>query len=105
MKSYVSSHLKDMNRRNVYKLLCGLEETSKSELANITGISPPTVMKIIQFLEEKGLVTQVGPGEAALGRKPQLLRLNKDRFYSIGVVHEGDYLKVGLVKKNGNFFL
>ena len=97
MKSYVSSHLKDMNRRNVYKLLCGLEETSKSELANITGISPPTVMKIIQFLEEKGLVTQVGPGEAALGRKPQLLRLNKDRFYSIGVVHEGDYLKVGLV--------
>lgn len=97
MKSYVSSHLKDMNRRNVYKLLCDLEETSKSELAHITGISPPTVMKIIQFLEEKGLVTQLGLGETTLGRKPQMLRLNKDRFYSIGVVHEGDLLRVGLV--------
>lgn len=97
MKSYVSSHLKDMNRRNVYKLLCGLEETSKSELAHITGISPPTVMKIVQFLEEKGLVTQLGLGETTLGRKPQMLRLNKDRFYSIGVVHEGDLLRVGLV--------
>lgn len=97
MKPYASSHLKDMNRRNVYKLLCDMEETSKSELAHITGVSPPTVMKIVQFLEEKGLVTRIGPGEASLGRKPQMIRLNKNRFCSVGMVHEGDYLKVGLV--------
>ena len=96
MKSYVSSHLKDMNRRNVYKLLCGMEETSKSELAHITGISPPTVMKIVQFLAERELVLEVGEGESPLGRKPQMLRLNKNRYYSIGVIHEGDYLKVGI---------
>lgn len=96
MKPYVSSHLKDMNRRNVFELLCKMEETSKAELSHITGISPPTVMKIIQFLAEKELVTELGKGEAALGRKPQMLRLNKNRYYFIGAIHEGDFLRVGL---------
>ena len=96
MKPYVSSHLKDMNRRNVYKLLCEKEETSKSELAHITGISPPTVMKIVQFLAEKELVIELGKGENALGRKPQMFRLNKNRYYGIGAVHVGDSLKVGI---------
>ncbi len=96
MKPYVSSHLKDMNRRNVYELLCKMEETSKAELSHITGISPPTVMKIIQFLAEKELVTELGKGEAALGRKPQMLRLNKNRYYFIGAIHEGDFLRVGI---------
>lgn len=96
MKPYVSSHLKDMNRRNVFELLCKMEETSKAELSHITGISPPTVMKIIQFLAEKELVTEMGKGEAALGRKPQMLRLNKNRYYFIGAIHEGDFLRVGI---------
>lgn len=96
MKPYVSSHLKDMNRRNVFELLCKMEETSKAELSHITGISPPTVMKIIQFLAEKELVTELGKGEAALGRKPQMLRLNKNRYYFIGAIHEGDFLRVGI---------
>ncbi len=96
MKPYVSSHLKDMNRRSVYELLCKMEETSKAELSHITGISAPTVMKIIQFLVEKELVTELGKGEAVLGRKPQMLRLNKNRYYFIGAIHEGDFLKVGI---------
>lgn len=96
MKPYVSSHLKDMNRRNVYELLCKMEETSRAELSHITGISPPTVMKIIQFLMDKELVTELGKGEAALGRKPHMLRLNKNRYYFIGANHEGDFLKVGI---------
>ncbi len=96
MKPYVSSHLKDMNRKNVFELLCKMEETSKAELSHITGISPPTVMKIIQFLAEKELVIELGKGEAALGRKPQMLRLNKNRYYFIGAIHEGDFLRVGI---------
>lgn len=96
MEAYVASHLKDMNRRRVYKLLCELEETSKSEISRLTGISAPTVIKIINFFSEQGLLEELGGGESALGRKPQMLRINKNKFYAIGVIHEGDYLKVGI---------
>ena len=96
MKAYVASHLKDMNRRNIYKMLCHTGETSKSEISRLTGISAPTVIKVISFLSERGLVEELGGGESALGRKPQMLRIKKDRYYSIGIIHEGDYLKLGI---------
>lgn len=102
MKPYLSSHIKDMNRQSVYRLFCEVEETSKSEISRITGISAPTVIKIVNFLKEKGLVLEFGEGVSALGRKPQMLCLNKNRYYSIGIVHEGDYLKVGIVNLIGD---
>lgn len=101
MKPYLSSHLKDMNRRSVYRMFCEVEETSKSEISRVTGISAPTVIKIINFFIEKGLVREFGEGISALGRKPQMLCLNKNRYYSIGVAHEGNYLKVGIVNLIG----
>lgn len=97
MKAYVASHLKDMNRQKVYDLLNELEETSKAELSKLTGISAPTVIKIINFLQEKALIEETGSGESAMGRKPHMLKLNKNRFYSIGVIYDGDFLKAGIV--------
>ena len=105
MKSYVASHLKDMNRRKVYKMLCEYELTSKSEIARVTGISAPTVIKIINFLMEKGLVEELGGGESSLGRKPQMLRLRKDRYYALGAILEGDYLKVGMTNLGNEIVL
>lgn len=97
MKPFVSSHLKDMNRQNVYTLFCQKGKTSKSEISRLTGISAPTVIKIIHFMIEKNLIIELGEGKSALGRKPQMLELNWNRYFSIGIVHEGTYLKVGLV--------
>lgn len=96
MKAYVASHLKDMNRRKVYQALSECDVTSKSEIARLTGISAPTVIKVINFLTEKGLVEELGDGESVLGRKPQMLRIRKERYYSVGVIFEGDYLKIGI---------
>lgn len=101
MKPYVSSHLKDMNRLNVYRLFCALEETSKSEISKLTGISPPTVIKITNFLLEKELVEELGEGTSSLGRKPQMLRHRKDRYFAVGLVHEGDYIRTGIVNLRG----
>lgn len=97
MKAYSVSHLKEMNREKVFKILCECDITSKTEISHRTGISLPTVNKIVNFFMEKGLVQEIGGGEAALGRKPQMLRLNKERYLSIGVILEGDYLKAGLI--------
>lgn len=97
MKAYTVSHLRDLNRLKVFKILSEGKIISKAEISQRTGISVPTVNKIIHFFAEKGLVEDLGDGEAALGRKPQMLWLNKKHFLSIGIILEGDYLKAGLI--------
>ncbi len=101
MPIYVASHLKDMNRLTVYNLICRHGEISRAEISRQSGISAPTVLKIVNFLVEAGLVEEGGEGPAALGRKPQMFCLNRNRYYSIGVIHEGDYLKAGVVNLAG----
>lgn len=97
MKPYVASHLKDMNRQVVYQLIKERQMTSKAELSKLTGISSPTVIKIVNFLEEKGLVLDIGEGENAIGRKPQMLTLNTDLMYAAAFFLEGDFLSMGIV--------
>lgn len=102
MKQYVASHLKDMNRQVVYKLIKEKGVTSKAELSKLTGISSPTVIKVVNFLQEKGLVIDIGEGEASIGRKPQMLTLNRKWMYSAAFVLEGDFLAMGIVDITGN---
>lgn len=101
MKSYVATHLKDMNRKTVYKLISSVKEISKAEISRQTGISTPTVIKIVKFFLENGFVIEAGEGDSALGRKPQILKFNPDAAYSIGVEMEGDFLRIGIVNLEG----
>ena len=101
MKSYVASHLKDMNRMTVYNLIASSDEISKADISRVTGISSPTVIKIVNFLLEKELVIEAGEGIAAIGRKPQMLRLNSNNMFAIGVIFEGDYIRAGIVNLSG----
>ncbi len=97
MKPYIASDLRDMNRRTIFQLLCENDEISKAELARRSGISTPTVIKIIDFLLGKGLVLETGERSTALGRKPVMLQLNKNAFHAAGVILEGEYIRAGLV--------
>ena len=102
MRPYLSSDLKSLNRQTVFDILCDMGQISKSDISRISHISAPTVMKIIDFFIEKEMIREVGEGVSALGRKPQLIELNPNRYYAIGVIHEGDTLKVGLVNLLGD---
>ena len=97
MNTYVASHLKDMNRQIVYQLIETLGTTSKAELAKRTGISSPTIIKVINYLISKNLVIEIGEGESAIGRKPQLLTLNRSLMYTAAFLIEGDHLTMGVV--------
>lgn len=101
MKAYVAAHLKDMNRKTVYKLVSAVKEISKAEISRQTGISSPTVIKIVNFLLENGFVKEAGEGDSALGRKPQILKFDPDAAFSIGVEMEGGFLRLGIVNLEG----
>jgi predicted NBD/HSP70 family sugar kinase len=105
MKPYIASHLRDMNRKTVFDLIASVGEISRSEIAQMTGISAPTVLKITNYLCDKGFIMTAGEGQSALGRKPQILKFNPNFAYSIGVDYEGDYLKMGIVNVNSEILI
>jgi predicted NBD/HSP70 family sugar kinase len=100
--AYIGADVKNKNRRAVYDLLLAERELSKTEISRRTSISVPTVLKIAQFLLDKGFIEESGEGVSALGRKPQLLRFIGEARFTIGVDFEGDVFSVGLVDLCGN---
>jgi len=99
--NFVASDLKELNRRTVYTLLRTEGELSKAEIARRSGISAPTVMKIIDYFMASGVVEGAGDGNTALGRKPQMLRYVPGAVYAVGAEFDGLYLHIGLVDLAG----
>lgn len=102
MKGYVASHLKEMNRQKVFQLIKSMEMTSKAEITKITGISSPTVIKIVNFLVDRGLVVEIGEVETAIGRRPHMIQVNRNLMYSVIFILEGDFLSMGILDILGN---
>ena len=101
MKSYIASDMRDMNRVSVFRYIASQHEVSRPMIAQATGIGSPTVLKIVNFLIEEELVVERGERSGTVGRKPQMLRFNKERYYAIGAVLEGMYLRAGIVNLAG----
>ncbi len=106
MAKYEPSHLKTMNTKIVFREFRSRSEEGLfiNEIARISKISVPTVMKIVEFLVKKELVRTEECTKTRVGRKPNMLKLNKDKYFSIGVIYEGDYLSLGIVDLAGNVY-
>lgn len=104
MAKYEPSHLKEMNTKIVYQEFRNQDSLFVNEIARKTNISVPTVMKIVDFLIEKQLIEmkEQESGNTKVGRKPNMLTLNNNKYFSIGVIYEGDYLVMGIVDLKGN---
>lgn len=101
MENYLVSHVRDGNRGVVFKLFLSGLGLSRAEISRKTGISKPTVIKIIDYLLESNLILDMGEHGNAVGRKPTLYKLNKNAAYAVGVVMEGEYVRASLVNLVG----
>ncbi len=77
--------IREINRNLLIKLVIKHGKIGRAELAKLTGLSLPSVMRITEALTDEGLLTEVGKGASSGGRKPSLLTLKSDAFYIIGV--------------------
>lgn len=77
--------LKRINRNIIIKLIIKHGVISRSELAKITKLALPSVMRIVDGLISENLVKEVGKGDSTGGRKPGLITLNQEALYIIGV--------------------
>ncbi|WP_191968592.1 ROK family transcriptional regulator [Cellvibrio sp. KY-GH-1] len=80
-----SSGLRRYNERVLISSLRGLGMASKFELAKLANLTPQAVTRIIDDLEQAGLVEQRGKIQRGLGQPSTMYALNPKGAYSIGV--------------------
>lgn len=106
MKPYLANDVKLKNRKSVYSLISTKEILSRTDISNEMNISSPTVMKIMNYMQEKNIVIETQNVDllkvgSSVGRKPQLYKFNKNLCSGIGIVLEGKYLRIGIVNLSG----
>ena len=101
MGTYLPAYLKTQNRTRVMDLFLEHKEMTRPDISKLTGISMPTVIKIVDFLISKNILIEnpedMIASDSGFGRRSQVLRLNSGACSTIGVYFEGNALRIGLV--------
>lgn len=103
MESFQPSYLKTKNRKLVLDLFSEKITLSRAEITRLTGMSFPTVLKIVDRLIELGIVIELEETEQmeGAGRKGHLLQYNPNAYYAISVIAEGEQVCAGLIDMQG----
>jgi glucokinase-like ROK family protein len=76
---------KSHNQRLILKTVYDQTQTSRADIARLTGLTRPTVSTAVAELIEEGLVEEVGQGQSEGGKPPVLLRVIDNSRCLIGV--------------------
>ncbi|HEV3312630.1 MAG TPA: ROK family transcriptional regulator, partial [Chloroflexota bacterium] len=93
-----------MNRLRVIEALYRYPATSKSDLANRTGLSRSTISSLVEELGRAGVVRRgtIGPFTSpAVGRPAQLLSLVHDAGFAVGLDFGHQHIKVAVCNLAG----
>ncbi|MGE7920124.1 ROK family protein [Viridibacillus sp. NPDC093762] len=95
--------MKKQNRLLVLELLRAMSPISRIQLSKVTKMSPTSITRIVQELQEEGFVRESLIESTSIGRKPTLLELCPDVLYTVGVELDRRIVRVGLVDFLGEF--
>jgi predicted NBD/HSP70 family sugar kinase len=73
------------NRYNVFRCLVRKGPTNRAAIAGELGLSIPTVMSIADDLLKKQIIRTVGKAEPGVGKRPEILAIEPQKFFYIGV--------------------
>lgn len=90
-------YLKEFNQTGILDLIRIHKSISRADLSKLTGLSPTAIGGIVSGLLEAGYITEVGIGKSKGGRRPMLLELKPQSFYSIGIDVDTNYLRLVLM--------
>lgn len=92
------------NKKLLLKLIKQKGQISRSELTRLTGLTPPSIARIVGDLANKDqLVEYVGVGASSGGRPPVIVKFKNESNYIIGVDLGATYIRGCLVDLNANF--
>ena len=86
-RTYGLSHIDNAqrNRQVLLSLVWEKGETSRKELAALSGLSIATTKRIVEDLLKENIILETGSHKSKRGRRTQLLSLNPDFGYSLGL--------------------
>jgi len=93
--------LKQYNETMILDLVRINKIISRAELSNITGLSATATGMTITSLIEKGYIHETGIGESKGGRRPMMLELKSEAYYSLGFDIDVDCINMTLIDSTG----
>src|SRR5579872_6490984 len=94
--------IRDINKSRVLSLIHSVGPISRSDIAKLADLQPPTVTQIVTEFIAAGLVREEGVAmSGAVGRRPILLTMNEQSAFSVGVKVASTHLTTALADLSG----
>ena len=93
-----------VNKKVVLELINHNSQISRSDLAKKSGLTPPSITRIVdELIHVDGLVESLGVGNSSGGRPPVIVKFKNDNNYIIGIDLGATYIRGCMVDLNANF--
>lgn len=93
----------NQNRIRVLHLIRNKKEITRADIIKNTGLSAPTVTRIVEALLEKKIIKQDELGSSNGGRPPQIIRFDSKDNYVIGIDISGTFIRAAFSNLDGEF--
>jgi glucokinase-like ROK family protein len=92
------------NKRLILKLIKRNTQISRSEIAKKTGLTPPSISRIVdELVHKEKLIEYMGVGNSNGGRPPVIVKFRNEHNYIIGIDLGATYIRGCLVDLNAKF--
>jgi len=81
----VPSELRERNLKTIIDVVFRYQPISRTKISNLTGISKPTISKLVGFLIKEGYLVSAGKTSSGLGKRQELLSFNPGKAFVISV--------------------
>jgi glucokinase-like ROK family protein len=78
-------YINRLNKIKVLNIIRTTEAPSRAAIAKTSGLSAPTISRIVEDLLEEGLIREIGEGASQGGRRPTLLKFSDRKNFIIGI--------------------
>lgn len=89
----------------IFRMIRSAEATSRSSLAQLSGLAPSTVSLRVDALMRLGLVRDSGADESRGGRRARLLEVDNSAGFVAALDVGANHVKIALADLSGNFLL
>jgi len=93
----------NQNKIKVLQLIRRKKETTRAEIIKLTGLSAPTVTRIVENLVQLNLIQTDETGASIGGRPPQLICFQSKENYVIGIDLGATFIRSALSNLDGEF--
>jgi predicted NBD/HSP70 family sugar kinase len=99
-----ASQMNLSNKKKIIELIRRHKEISRSDLGKITGLSAPSITRIVdELIEQDQLASYIGIGNSSGGRPPMIVKFNSENNFIIGIDLGATYTRGVLSDLDANF--